>query len=235
MIGRAGAETADSGGLRGRRRDLAVVAVTVLFFGIGFGLLARSAGLTPVQATVMSLITAAGSTQIAAVAALVAGSSPLAAVFTGLALSLRYVPLGVAAGAALHRRLARRLLDVHLLTDQGILLGRRPDGSIDAVVYRAAGLVVLVTWVGGTAIGALGGGVVQDPAALGLDAAYPALFLALLGPQLRSDGRMRAAAAAGLALALGTYLLLPPGLSVVVATAGALAAWRPRARAERRS
>lgn len=217
---------AAAGARRERQRALAVVAITVVLFGVSFGLLARTAGLTPLQATLMSVVLAAGSTQIAATAALAAGADPVAAVLAGLALSLRYVPLGVVVGSSLPRRLGRRLLDVHLLTDQGILLGTRPDGSIDVGLYRAAGVVVFVTWVSGTMVGALGGGALDDPAVYGIDAAYPALFLALLGPQLRTDARVRSAAITGMALGLVTYPFLAPGLSVVVATLGVAAAWR---------
>lgn len=134
-----------------------------------------------------------------------------------------------AAGPALARRFPARLLDVQLLTDQGVVLGYGEDGRVSASVYRAAGATVTVAWVVGTAAGAWGGNLLGDPARYGIDAAYPALFLALLGPQLRADGRARAAGALGVALTLLSYPFLPPGLPVVLATAGALAGW-PRGR-----
>ena len=57
-----------------------------------------------------------------------------------------------------------------------------------------------VGWVAGTAVGVVGGDVIGDPEALGLDAAFPAFFLALLVPQIRSR-RALAAALGGAAIA----------------------------------
>ena len=62
-----------------------------------------------------------------------------------------------------------------------------------------------------------------NPATLGLDAAFPALFLALLAPLLRSNGRIAVGAAligAGIALALTP--ITPAGIPVIAATAACL-------------
>ena len=59
-----------------------------------------------------------------------------------------------------------------------------------------AGSVLMASWIGGTVAGTLGGSALGDPADYGLDAMFPALFLALLVGQL--DGRRaRVAALAG--------------------------------------
>jgi predicted branched-subunit amino acid permease len=58
---------------------------------------------------------------------------------------------------------------------------------------------------------------------LGLDAAFPALFLALLAPLLRADGRVAIAAALiGAAIALTLTPLTPAGVPVIAATAACL-------------
>ena len=76
-------------------------------------------------------------------------------------------------------------------------------------------------WVGGTALGALGGELVGDPERLGLDAAFPALFLALLVP-LTPTRRSVAAAIAGAAIALALLPLAPPGVPILAAVAACL-------------
>ena len=75
--------------------------------------------------------------------------------------------------------------------------------------------------VAGTAAGSVGGDLLGDPATYGLDAALPALFLALLVGQLR-DRRHVAAAVLGAAIALTLVPLTPPGVPIVAATAGCL-------------
>jgi predicted branched-subunit amino acid permease len=97
------------------------------------------------------------------------------------------------------------------------------DGRFDIKVLLGAGAVLYVGWNAGTAVGVLAGDSLTDPATLGLDAAFPALFLALLAPLLRSDGRVAVGAAligAGIALALTP--ITPAGVPVIAATAACL-------------
>jgi predicted branched-subunit amino acid permease len=84
-------------------------------------------------------------------------------------------------------------------------------------VLVGAGLILFPFWVGGTAVGALAGDVIGDPARLGFDGALPALFLALLVTQL-VDRRAKLAALAGGAIALALIPLTPPGTPVIAAS-----------------
>lgn len=214
-------------------RTLAVIGITVVLFGVSFGFLAREAGLSGIQAVIMSLVVMAGATQFAAVTAFGAGASVFTASLAGVALSLRYLPLGAASGDALTRAFPQRLVEVHLLTDQGVVLGAGPDGKVDRHRYLAAGLTVTGSWVAGTAAGAWGGALVQDPTVYGIDAAYPALFIALMAPQLRRQPLARWAGAIGVAVVLATYPSLPRGLPVVLASLGALVGLRSITDADR--
>lgn len=72
-----------------------------------------------------------------------------------------------------------------------------------------------------TAVGAPGASLLVDPKALGLDAAFPALFLALLWPQLHQR-RAATAAALGAGIALVTLPIAPPGLPIIAAAAACL-------------
>jgi predicted branched-subunit amino acid permease len=76
-----------------------------------------------------------------------------------------------------------------------------------------------VCWNAGTLAGALLGGGLGDPRALGLDAMFPAAFLALLAPQLRRPGAP-VAAVAGAVIALALIGFAPAGVPVVAALAG---------------
>jgi predicted branched-subunit amino acid permease len=88
-------------------------------------------------------------------------------------------------------------------------------------VLIGAGVVLYVSWVGGTAIGAIGGEALGDPTALGLDAAFAALFLALLVPQLRDRRRIQAAIL-GAAIALALTPIAPAGVPIIAASAACL-------------
>ena len=82
-------------------------------------------------------------------------------------------------------------------------------------------------WVAGTALGVAFGSLLGDPAKLGLDAAFPALFLALLAGQLR-DRRAVVAALLGAAIALVLIPFVPPGIPIVAASAACLIGLRGR-------
>jgi predicted branched-subunit amino acid permease len=109
---------------------------------------------------------------------------------------------------------------------------RTPESRTLAThAFWATGWSVFVLWNLGTLLGALGAASVEDPGVLGLDAAIPAGFLALLWPRLRDRSAWALAAAAGV-LALALAPVLRPGLPVLagagIAVAGAL--WLGRGR-----
>jgi len=121
----------------------------------------------------------------------------------------------------------KRLVQSQLIVDESWALSARGGGRFDRDILLGAGLLIYPCWVGGTALGVLGGGVLGDPGRLGLDAAFPALFLALLVPQLAGRSA-RAAALAAAAIALALVPVVPPGIPIVAASAACLVGWRRR-------
>jgi predicted branched-subunit amino acid permease len=186
--------------------------------------LARSAGMGWLAPVVMSATAFAGSAQFAAVSVLGAGGGVGAAVAAAILLNARYGPMGLAAAPAFRGGRARRLAEAQLMVDEGWALAGR-GGRFDRHVLIGAGLLLYAAWVGGTAAGALAGQALGDPKDLGLDAAFPALFLALLAGQLGSR-RAGAAALAGAAIALALTPLAPPGVPIIAAAAGCLVGLR---------
>jgi 4-azaleucine resistance transporter AzlC len=204
--------------------------VAVVLFGVSFGVLARAAGFEPLAAVVMSATTFAGSAQFAAVSVLGAGGTVAAAIGAAVLLNARYGPMGLAAAPAFVGGPGRRLLESQLVVDEAWALSsvEEPEGRrFDRRVLVGAGLLLYVAWVAGTAVGVGAGGSLGDPEALGLDAAFPALFLALLVGQLTSP-RARAAALAGGAISLALIPVAPAGLPVIAATAACLIGLRGR-------
>ena len=104
-------------------------------------------------------------------------------------------------------------------------MSRRPDGRYDRRLLVGAGLLLYICWVGGTVVGALAGEALGDPASLGLDAAFPALFLAILVTQVHSR-RALAAAVLGGTIALALLPVAPAGVPIVAAAAACLIGWR---------
>ena len=206
-------------------RAIAPIAVAAVTFGVSFGVLARSAGIEALAATVMSATTFAGSAQFAVASILGTSGGIAAAVLAATLLNARYAPISVSVAPLFEGGLLRRLVESQLIVDESWAVARRPDGRFDRKILVGAGLVLYVSWVSGTALGAVGGEALGDPADLGLDAAFPALFLALLVPQVRSR-RALAAALLGGAVALVLLPFTPAGVPIIAAAAACLLGWR---------
>ena len=206
-------------------RAVLPIIVTVPLFSLSFGVLARAADLGIVAPIVMSATTFAGSAQFAAVSILDDGGGVVAAIVAALLLNARYAAIGITVASLFRGSTPRRLAESQLIVDESWALSARADGTFDRRILLGAGLALYVAWVLGTVVGVLGGGFVGDPGRLGLDAAFPALFLALLVGQLRTR-RDVAAALAGAGIALALLPITPPGVPLVAAVAGCLVGWR---------
>jgi branched chain amino acid efflux pump len=220
-----------SGRLSGYRegvRAAAAVAATVWFFGASFGLVARAAGMGVVAPLVMSATTFAGSAQFAASSILDAGGGAAAAIAAAVLLNARYTPISISVASLFHGHRLRRLLESQLIVDESWALASRGDGRFDRRILLGAGLLLYVSWVSGTAVGAVAGDSLGDPEDLGLDGAFPALFLALLAAQLRAR-RPAIAALAGAAIALALIPVTPAGTPILgAAVACLLGLWNRR-------
>jgi 4-azaleucine resistance transporter AzlC len=208
-------------GFRAGVRAILPFTIAVAGFGVSFGVLARSAGMGPVAATVMSGTTFAGSAQFAAAGILEAGGTAAAAILAAILLNARYAAIGISVASTLGGPLWRRLLLAQLVVDESWAIAHLGQGRYDRGRLIGAGVVLYVTWVGSTAVGALGAELLGDPEALGLDAAFPALFLALLWPQLKGP-RPIAAAVLGAGIALALLPVAPPGVPIIAAAAACL-------------
>jgi branched chain amino acid efflux pump len=207
-------------------RAVAPLAVAAFSFGAAFGVLAETAGMGTVAPIVMSATTFAGAAQFAAASVLDEGGSVVAAVAAAVLLNARYAAISLAIAPAFTGGRVRRLLESQLIVDESWAVSQVGGGRIDRRVLVGAGLALFPFWVGGTALGVFFGDVLGDPERLGLDAAFPALFLALLAGQLVSRKAVFAAVAGGL-VALVLLPLTPPGVPVVAASAVCLVGlWR---------
>jgi 4-azaleucine resistance transporter AzlC len=204
---------------QGTAGDIALVCLADALVGFSFGAICVSGGLPPWQPVLMSLVVFAGGAQFAAVGAVLAGGSATAGMIAGLVLNVRLVPFGFAVADVLGGRWSSRLLGAHMVVDESVaftLHEEQPERR--RAVFWACGLGLFVLWNLSCVAGAAVGGVVHDTDAFGLDAAFPAVLLALAVPTL--SRRTRDAAILGAVLALVMTPFLPPGLPVLVALGG---------------
>jgi 4-azaleucine resistance transporter AzlC len=208
-------------------RDAAAIAAAMIAVGASFGALTIAHGLPAWVPFVMSTVVFAGGAQFLAVG-LIAAGNPIAAVLAGLLLNARHLPFGLAVAETVGTRWRDRLVGSHLMTDEVVAFTlREPDPERRRRTYWLIGITLFTSWNAGTALGVLLGGAAGDPAALGLDAAFPAGIVALILPSLRDrDTRLVALSGAGLAVLLTP--VLPAGLPVLCALLGLVALVLPR-------
>ena len=196
------------------------VGIAVGVYGVSFGVLAVAAGLSPAQACVMSMLVFTGASQFALIGVLAAGGGALAAMGPAVMLAVRNAAYGLSLAPIMPARLRERAIAAQLVIDETTAMARAEDDP-DAArrAFIATGISVWVCWNAGTLAGALIGGGIGDPRRYGLDAMFPAAFLALLAPQLRRPGAP-VAAVTGALIALALVPFTAAGVPVIAALAG---------------
>ena len=190
-------------------------------FGASFGVLAQAAGLGTVAPIVMSATTFAGTAQFAAASVLGTGGGAFAAVGAAALLNLRYAPISFTVAPAMTGSVLSRLLQSQLIVDESWAVAQEGGGRVNRKMFIAAGLVLYACWTSGTTIGVLGAELVGDPARFGIDAAFPALFLALLIPLLKTRQAV-AAAILGALIALAFVPFAAAGVPIMLASLACL-------------
>jgi 4-azaleucine resistance transporter AzlC len=213
-------ETAREGFRRGLRAGVPF-GIAGFLLSVSFGVVAQDAGLSALAAIVMSVIVFAGSAQFAAIAIIGQGGSAGAAIVAAALMNSRFLPMGAAFGPSLPGGPLKRAAQGQAVIDASWALAARGDGSFDRWMLFGATAVQYVTWQAGTILGALAGDVLGDPDALGLDAIYPAFFLALLIAEVRSR-RAALVAILGAAIAIALVPVAPAGVPILAASAAAL-------------
>jgi 4-azaleucine resistance transporter AzlC len=190
-------------------------------FGATFGAVSVGSGLSVLQTMVLSLVMFSGASQFAFVGVVASGGSPFAAIPASLLLGVRNAFYGVSMSEILRPSGVARLWTAHFVIDEttAMAVGQSSPKS-QRYAFWATGLILCLFWQTGSLVGAVVG-TAMDPKAFGLDAAAPAVFLALLWPQLRRPAA-RWVAVGGAAVALALLPLTPAGVPVVCAAGVAL-------------
>jgi predicted branched-subunit amino acid permease len=202
-------------------RDALGVGVAVGLSGFAFGVTSAGAGLTVLQSCLLSLLVFTGASQFALASALGAGGNPFAAAAGAFFLGARNAFYGLRLSQLLRLPAALRPLAAQWVIDETSAVAlAQPDRASARLGFTVTGASLYALWNLTTLVGALGASALGDPGAWGLDAAGPAVFLALLAPMVKGRTE-RAVAGLAVLLALAGLPLLPAGVPVLVAALAA--------------
>ena len=195
-------------------------ALAGFLLSISFGVLARNAGFSEVQTIVASIIIYAGSAQFAMLSIFASGGGLAPAVAAAALVNSRFLPMGIALAPSLPGGPAKRAVQGQPVVDASWVLASRADGTFDRTMLFWSSAIQYLTWQTGTIIGAFGDELLGDPQKLGLDAIFPAFFLALLIAELK-EGRGRVVALVGGAIAFALIPFTPVGVPVLASSVAA--------------
>jgi len=174
---------ASSADLAASRRRVAIdalgIAVSAGGFGFVYGLAARSAGFSPLEASAMSVLVFAGASQFAAVGYVLGGFSWIGVIVLTAFINARHFLYGAALAPYLaDRPWPLRAAMAHLLTDEAFALSIahfRRIGRADVPGYWLGAIgSTFIPWNVATILGVNVGGSIPDPSRFGLDVIFPA-------------------------------------------------------------
>jgi 4-azaleucine resistance transporter AzlC len=206
------------------------ILLGVVPFGMIYGVLARSSGISPAAAQAMSVIVFAGSAQFIAAQLYGVGAPGLVIVLTASIINLRHTLYSASVQPYLrHLRPVWRWLLAYLLTDEAyaVTIMHYSQNSVEDArranthwFFLGAGLALWSTWQISTAVGIFLGA--QLPGSWSLDFAIALTFIALLVPNIQNRASLAAALAGGITAILA--FAMPLKLGLVVASLVGIAA-----------
>lgn len=217
-------KTIDTADLRRGALDTLPILLGVVPFGVAFGIVGLTVGLTPFETILMSLIVFAGAAQFISATMIGMGVADFTLiVFTTLLINLRHLLMGASLAPYLTRLpLARQALLAFLMVDEGyaITIDRIAKHGYSDSHQLGASVALFAAWSSATVAGVFVGEYIPDPLAWGLDFALPATFLAMLIPRLDSRASIAVCLAAAV-VSVAAAVLLPGKWYIIFAALAA--------------
>jgi predicted branched-subunit amino acid permease len=207
------------------RQGLSVAVATGLY-GVSFGALGVSSGLSVLQTCALSLLLFSGGSQFALIGILGGGGTVGAAVAAAALLGVRNALYGLQLGPTMLPRGWRRFAIAQLTIDESTAVAvSQSSPPLRRLGFWVTGGGIYLGWNLMTFVGALAGDALGDPKRFGLDAAASAAFIALVWPRLRTREPV-AIAIVGAVVTVVLIPVVPQGLPVLAAAlVGAVLAW----------
>lgn len=194
--------------------------------GISYGSLAVAGGFPLWVPLTLSLLVLAGASEFLFIAIVGGGGSPFAAAAAGLLVNARHLPFGIAVKDLVGQK-PLSWLGCHIMNDESVVFGiSQPTHEKCKTAYWLCGVGIALFWPVSVIAGAFIGQFIPDIKAIGLDAVFPAILLALIFPALKNR-RTLIPATTGALISLAAVPFVPAGMPVLFSLLGLLT-WRNR-------
>ncbi|MBP2643876.1 MAG: AzlC family protein [Firmicutes bacterium] len=168
-------------------KDTLPIMVGVFPFGLAYGIVAQSIGLSSGETLLMSLLVFAGAAQFISLPMFAEGAGMIMIAITALLVNLRHLLMGMSLAPYMKGlSLPHKALLTFGMADEtyAVTISRAQANGYSSAYHLGSNAAGYVTWVVSTTGGILLGSCIHDPLSWGLDFAMPATFLALLIPRL---------------------------------------------------
>lgn len=189
------------------------IPIALGYFAVAFslGIVARNAGIDPVQAFVASALNLASAGEFAGFTAIASQAPYLEVAFVTLVTNARYFLMGasLAQRVSPKERFLNRLGVGYGITDEifGIAVAR-PAPLVPAYSYGAIA-ISMPAWATGTALGVIAGNALPANVVSALSVSLFGMFLAIIMPEARRNRVVLACVVAGFALSFVFSVLVP--------------------------
>ncbi|MDD6275846.1 MAG: AzlC family ABC transporter permease [Clostridia bacterium] len=164
------------------------------YFAVAFslGIAARSAGMSPLQGFLMSILNNASAGEYAAVSVIAAGGAYIEMAIITLVTNARYLLMSCALSQRLstNTRLPHRLLMGAVVTDEIFAVTISQPGYANPYYTYGAIVIASPLWAVGTAFGIAAGNFLPANIVSAFSVALFGMFIAVLIPQAKKDKKM---------------------------------------------
>lgn len=210
------------------------IALGYISVSFAFGIQATSLGLSPLQATLISLTNMTSAGQLAGLQLMATGAPLMEMALTQLTINLRYALMSL----SLSQKLDGTMNTLHRLllsfgnTDEVFAVASQQPGKIGRAYLYGLTNGPWLGWTLGTLLGALAGSVLPESVTNALGIAIYGMFIAIVLPPFRRQKEVRAVVIIAVALSCLMTLLpvlrfISDGFRIILCAvvASALGAW----------
>ncbi len=208
-------------------RDIAPAAIAAIPIGLLFGAIAVAKGLSPAEVALMSALVFAGGAQFAAIETWIHPAPILTLAFATFLINVRHVLMGASLSPKMELSRPQEFLAYFFMTDESWALSERRalEKPVTGAYWLAMAATLYANWVLSTTLGAILGSFMGDPARLGADFAFTALFIGLIAGFGRSRVTLVTVAVSAAVAALVHHFVGAPWHVASGALAGIAAAY----------
>ena len=204
-------------------RDGIPIGVGYFAMSFAFGLFAVSAGITALEATLISMFNLTSAGQIAAVPIIAVGGSYLTLILTQLVINARYALMSISFSQRLGKnvRLRDRFIIAFFNTDEIFAISCAKETRIGKYYIYSIAIMPYLGWTLGTLLGAIAGNILPDIIVSSLSVLLYAMFIAILMPVFKTSRSSALCIIVAIAVSCAFYFIpylnkVPTGIVIIV-------------------